>query len=74
MIEYIKTNVPGLVKEKKSATIINKNKADYARVVSSRKKNKEILSMQQDIEQLKHEILLLMERIDFLEDQLGNHG
>jgi hypothetical protein len=55
MIELVlvKTNVPGLSKDKKTKTIINNSTSDYVRVLENRKKAKDIIMMAQDIERLK---------------------
>ena len=53
MMELVKTNIPGLSKDKKTKTIINNSYNDYNRVIETRKKAKEIIMIKQDIERLK---------------------
>lgn len=52
-MELVKTNVPGLSKDKQTRTIINNSTSDYVRVLENRKKAKDIITMAQDIERLK---------------------
>ena len=59
-----KTNVPHLVKDEASNAIINTNIDQYKQILASRQKVKEE-------KQLKEDIKLLKERIDFLYSYLG---
>jgi hypothetical protein len=53
IVELVKTNHPGLHKDKKTKTIINNSDTDYNRVVEYRKKAKEIVLLRQEVEMLK---------------------
>jgi hypothetical protein len=53
MMELVKTNIPGLSKDKQTRTIINNSTNEYVRVLETRKKAKEIITIKQDIERLK---------------------
>jgi hypothetical protein len=52
-MDLIKTNIPGLSKDKKTKVIINNSDSDYNRVLETRKKAKDIIMIKQDIERLK---------------------
>jgi hypothetical protein len=52
-MDLIKTNIPGLSKDKRTKVIINNSDNDYNRVLETRKKAKDIIMIKQDIERLK---------------------
>jgi len=60
----IKTTVPGLLKNKKTGTVLNTNIEEYNLALAGRQRNKEIQTMKQ-------EIVLLQIRIEMILDHLG---
>ncbi len=63
MNDFIKTTVPGLIKNKKTRTIINTNVGEYKQVLAGRKRNKEFQLMKQEISQLREQINYLTRKI-----------
>ena len=63
MNDLVKTSVPGLLKDKKNGMIINKNEAEYQRVLAGRQKNKELQFMRREIDTLKIQVQMLMDKL-----------
>lgn len=58
-----KTNIPNLVKDENSNLIINTNIGEYEKILATRKRTKDFLKMQKDIEYLKEKINFIIEKL-----------
>lgn len=62
--QLIKTNVVGLVKDKKTNMIINKDMSRYQQVLASRQRDKGYQLLRQEIDILKEQVKMLMEKMN----------
>jgi hypothetical protein len=59
--DLIKTNVPGLLKDKNTSMVINSNEGDFARIKASRIKGKQLLELRNELNQAKKDIQRIFE-------------
>lgn len=69
--QFEQTNIPGLVQDKKTKVILNRNYGDYERVLAARKKKFSDDQLKRDVMAIKKELVELRNEIKFLKDQNG---
>ncbi len=63
-MELIKTNIPGLMKDKKSKLIINTDENDYNRAKLTRKQHAEFNTLKTDVELIKKQLQMIIEKLN----------
>ena len=66
MESYIKTNYAGIVHDTKTRAIINTNDLEYNKILQQRKQNKQFQSFQNQLDELKREIVNIKEMLNEL--------
>jgi hypothetical protein len=62
-MKLAKTNVPGLVKDKNTNTVINKNDGEYEGILAARQQRRDFKELQNDVQVLKEQMKLILETL-----------
>lgn len=62
-MSYVKTDAPGLIRDMNTKAVINTNVSDYHYILEKRKQQKNIQTVQQQIDSLKSEFVELKQLI-----------
>jgi hypothetical protein len=66
-MKLVKTNVPGLVKDKNTNTVINKNVGEYEGILASRQQRRDFKDLQNDVQVLKNQVKRILEILEINE-------
>ena len=66
-MKLAKTNVPGLVKDKNTNTVINKNVGEYEGILAARQQRRDFKDLQNDVQVLKDQVKRILEILEINE-------